>query len=497
MIFKKFLHFTILLISGFIFLTSCPGGSSNSSIPPIEFPEFTNVINQTGIGNVGFLGQTAAWGDYNNDGCLDLFVANTDFSPPNVFLFRNNCNGTFSDSTVGSGIADIPLRSASWADFDNDGFLDLIVGTIEVSKPPILYRNLDGTVFSDVSDERGITLEGSTTKQVVWADYDLDGFVDFFQSGLGASFLYHNQGDGTFMELTEESGIDLTSSNSALWFDFNNDGFLDLFLARSTSNQFYLNNGDSTFTDITDVAGLTGVSNSSSVACCSADFNNDGLVDLYLANGGERNALYRNNGDGTFSDITSTSGTGDVGDARTCAWVDIDGDGFIDLLTTNHTADTKVFRNLGNERFIDVASQLDVELPIDVFAAPWGDFNSDGFMDGFLTGHIGNALLQNGGTSSNFLVLELVGDGVSTNRSAIGARVEILSSLGMQVREVSGGKGRCEQDMLPVHFGAGMDKTADIIIRWNAEDECSFQDVNIDGGRIFVVFQENCRIEPA
>ncbi|MGH7902089.1 MAG: ASPIC/UnbV domain-containing protein, partial [Thermodesulfobacteriota bacterium] len=159
-------------------------------------------------------------------------------------------------------------------------------------------------------------------------------------------------------------------------------------------------------------------------------------------------------------------------------------------------ADTKVFRNLGNEMFIDVASQLGVELPIDVFAAPWGDFNRDGFMDGFLTGHIGNALLQNGGTSSNFLVLELVGDGDSTNRSAIGARVEVFTPSGMQVREVSGGKGCCEQDMLPVHFGAGMDKTADIIIRWNAEDECSFQDVNIEGGRIFVVFEDNCIREP-
>ncbi|MGH7902267.1 MAG: FG-GAP repeat domain-containing protein, partial [Thermodesulfobacteriota bacterium] len=312
-------------------------------MPSIEFPDFTNAINETGIGDIGFLGQTAAWGDYNNDGCLDLFVANTDFGLSNVFLFKNNCNGTFSDLTVGSGILDMPLRSASWADFDNDMFLDLIVGTLELSRPPILYKNHNRIVFSDVSDGSVITCEGRTKNHVVWDVYELDGFVDFFQSGLGVSFLYHNQGDGTFMEVTGVSGIASTSSNSAIWFDFNNDGFPDLFLAKSTSNQFYLNNRDNTFTDITDVAGLKGVSNSISGACCSADFNNDGLVDLYVSNVGERNALYRNNGDGTFSDVTFTSGTGDVGDSRTCAWVDIDAEGFIDILTTNHTADTKVF----------------------------------------------------------------------------------------------------------------------------------------------------------
>jgi hypothetical protein len=481
-------------------LLSCSNGSSSGGSGDTgdgsALPAFKDVINEVGIGEIGFLGQTAVWGDFNNDGCLDLFVANTDFDPPNVFLFRNNCDGTFHNVTAGSGIRETPLRSASLADFDNDGLLDLIVGTIMVSAPPILYKNLDGNTFLDVSEEAGIAKEGSTINHVVWADYDQDGFVDFFEAGEGVSFLYHNERNGTFSEVTEKSGIDpLLSANSAVWFDSNNDGFQDLFVAKDGLNKFYINNKDGSFTDMTDSAGVGGELTWRSVAACKGDFNRDGLFDLYVGNiGSSRNALYRNDGDGKFTDVTFESGTDIAGDARTCNWVDFDGDKWVDLFVTNHSTPSRLFKNMGNGEFIDVATQVGLDLPIDVFGSSWGDFNNDGFIDVFLNGHIGMALMKNSGTDSNFLILRLIGDGVFTNTSAIGTRVEIDTSSGIQIREVSGGEGCCSQDMLPVHFGLGNDKKVDIIVKWTSGEDCVFEGISVTGGQLFSVLENGCEL---
>lgn len=479
-------------------LLSCSDNSSkqgsNDTNNDNDLQTFKNVISEVGIGDVGVLGQTAVWGDFNNDGCLDLFVANSDFDIPNVFLFRSNCDGTFSDVTAGSGLLDTPLRSASSADFDNDGFLDLIVGTIMVSAPPILYKNLGGNTFVDATQAAGITKEGSTIGHVIWADYDRDGFVDFFQAGDGDSFLYHNEHNGTFSEVTEKSGIDpLLSANSAVWFDSNNDGFQDLFIASDGSNKFYTNNRDGTFTDMTDSAGVGGELTWHSVAACKGDYNRDGLFDLYVGNiGSSRNALYRNNGDGTFTDVTFESGMDFAGDTRTCNWVDFDGDGWVDLFVTSHLVPSRLFKNMGNGEFMDIATQVGLDLPIDVFGSSWGDYNNDGFMDVFLNGHIGMALMENSGTDSNFLILSLIGDGVSTNTSAIGTRVEVDTSSGIQIREVSGGDGCCSQDMLPVHFGLGDDGLADIVVQWPGGGSCFFENLDVNGGRFLIIFQDGC-----
>jgi hypothetical protein len=489
----------VFCLSHVIFLASC----SRSSEGSIGLPVFTNVSDKSGVGNVGGLGQTVAWGDFNGDGCQDLIVSNTDMrrnSSRNVFLFKNRCNGTFTDVTAHSGIVNQPIRSAAWGDFDNDGLLDLIVGTIMAGAPPILYKNLGRGVFRDVSKEVGITKTGGVIGHVIWVDYDGDGRLDIFQvNSNGQSFLYHNEGNGKFKEVSDRSGLRLNNlrTNSALWFDFNNDGFPDLFLANRGGNRLYKNNGDGTFTDVTDRAGIGGNPNWNSVAACAGDFNNDGFLDIYVVNiSSSRNALYRNNGDGTFTDITEETKTQDVGDGRTCAWVDFDGDGWIDLFTTNHIHPNRLFRNLGNGKFIDVAPQLSIDSPIiDVFAAAWGDFNSDGYMDVFLNGHIGNGLMKGGRTPNGFLEIKLVGNGLDTNTSAIGARVSVSASGRTQIREVSGGRGCCEQDMLPLHFGVGREKKVDILVKWMRGKECSFRDVDVKGGRMFSIYEKGCIIQ--
>ncbi|MER3445501.1 MAG: hypothetical protein C4291_01090 [Candidatus Dadabacteria bacterium] len=498
MIRSKYFILAVFCLPSIIFLTSCSRGSEGS----IGLPVFANVSDKAGIRNVGGLGQTAAWGDFNGDGCQDLIVSNTDTrrSSRNVFLFKNMCNGTFTDVTARSGIVNQPIRSAAWADFDNDGLLDLIVGTIMSGAPPILYKNLGGGVFRDVSKEVGITKTGGVIGQVIWVDYDRDGRLDIFQvNSNGQSFLYHNEGNGGFKEVSEKSGLRLNNlrTNSALWFDCNNDGFPDLFLANKGSNRLYRNNGDGTFTDVTDKAELGGDPKWNSVAACAGDFNNDGFLDLYVVNiSSSRNALYRNNGDGTFTDVTEETKTQDVGDGRTCAWVDFDGDGWIDLFTTNHVHPNRLFRNLGNGRFFDVAPQVRISSPIiDVFAAAWGDFNNDGFMDVFLNGHIGAGLMKGGRTSNGFLIIKLIGNGLDTNKSAIGARVKVSASGKAHIREVSGGRGCCEQDMLPVHFGVGREKNVDILVKWNGGKECYFRDVNVGGGRMFSISEKGCIIQ--
>ena len=503
--FKIYLLFVLFSFCVVFFLTSCLDGSGSSE-GSVNLPTFADVSDEVGIGDVVGLGQTAAWGDFNGDGCQDLIVANADVGSSfrNVFLFKNNCNGKFSDVTAGSGILDLPLRSAAWADFNNDGFLDLVVGTIMAGAPPILYKNQGGGIFDDVSLEAGITKEGGIVGHTIWVDYDRDGWVDLFQANetfVVESFLYHNEGDGTFKEVSEGSGLgEFNITNSAIWFDFNNDGFPDLFLANKGLNKLYLNNGNGTFTDITDDAQVGGDPEWNSVAACVGDFNGDALFDLYVVNisSAVRNALYMNNGGETFTDVTEETETGDIGDGRTCAWVDFDGDGRIDLFTTNHTNPSRLFRNLGNGRFVDVADQVGLDLPTDVFAATWGDYNNDGFMDVFLNGHIGmqKPLMENSGTQNNFLIIKLIGTGQTTKTSAIGTRVEVSTSSGIQIREVSGGRGCCEQDMLPIHFGVGGVRIVDILVKWTSGEECHFEDEDVEGGSIFQISEEGCSLVP-
>lgn len=482
----------VLLLTAVLFY-SCDESSDSGDNGDLPF--FNNVTNSSGIDVPGGLGQASAWADFNVDGRQDLIFTYLDFSPPNVFVYANT-GGAFSDITFESGIADDRIRSVAWADYDNDGLPDLIAGTINVGSPPVLYKNVGLEMFEDVSDDAGITQGGGVINHTIWVDYNLDGHVDLFQANDGFSFLYRNEGDGTFTEVSIESGLGVSmNTRAAVWFDFNNDGHPDLFLANIGSNTLYVNNGNGTFSNVTDSAGLGGNPGWNSVSACTGDYNRDGFIDLYIGNiSATRNALYRNNGDGTFTDVTENTGTEDVGDARTCAFVDFDADGHIDIFTTNHLNPNRLYRNLGNGDFTDVAPDVNLVSPIDVFSAPWGDYNNNATMDVFMIGHLGAGLFQNGGNENTNITIELVGNGITTNASAIGSRVYVGDSLGIQNRAVSGGRGNVEQDMLPVHFGIGTDTIADIMVEWTDGTICDFSDTEIDGNTRFVVIQEECEL---
>ena len=488
-----------------------------------ELPVFTESEDATGIFSTGVLGQTAVWGDYDGDGWQDLLISNTDrerttrrprrsrkdrmkpepiksinsTKKKKIYLFRNDSGLKFSDVAYISGLPNEMIKTAAWADFDNDGFTDLALTSIRSSSPPVLYKNQNGSSFIDISQEAGITKQGVTSRKVVWTDYDRDGRLDLFVPGNESSYLYRNQGDGTFGEESLRAGITVQGNGlAAVFFDADNDSWPDLFLAMGGYNKFYINNGDGTFTDSSQHSGLEGAPFWQTSSVCAGDYNADGYLDLYITNIGKarRNALYKNNKDGTFSDVTWQTGTRDLGDGRTCAWIDFDADGRLDLFTTNHTWSNKMFRNLGKGVFKDTAEEVNLTKPIDVFAATWGDYDRDGFLDVYINGHIGNSLKRNEGNSNNSLTLKLVGDGLLSNLSAIGARVELSTPLGTQIQEVSGGRGGTEQDMLPLYFGLGEHTKADINVIWPSGKECSFNDVSVTSGREFQINETKCDI---
>jgi len=460
-----------------------------------QFVGFTNITNKSGIFTNRPMGHGAHNADFDNDGCLDIFVTNTNFlKPPRTYLFANDCNMNFTNLQEASGITDFFLiRTSSSADLNNDGLIDLIIGDIDFLSRPYLYLNLGQFTFLEISEIDNIEAEGST-RNLIWVDYDRDGLIDIFQAN-SIPYLYKNNGNLSFDLVSIEAGLaSYVRIRSSLFFDINNDQYADLFLAIDGFNKLHINNGDGTFTDISAQSGLKGDKDWETVAACSGDYNNDGYFDIYIVNiGSERNALFKNNGDNTFTDVTEDAGTQDVGDGRTCSFVDYNSDGLIDIFSTNHVNPNRLYKNLGNAKFKNKALELGIEFPFDIFSATWGDYNGDGIMDVFLNGHIGLALYE-GFNLNNSVVIELVGDGINTNTSAIGSRVEVKTESKHQIREVLGGKGCCEQDMLPLHFGLGKETRFDMIIHWTNGEKCEFKDLDIHNALFYKVKQENCDV---
>jgi len=290
-----------------------------------------------GGGSIG-----SSWGDYDNDGHLDLFVTNR--SGQVKFLYRNKGDGTFVRITNGD-IVDRGGRSrgSSWGDYNNDGNLDLFVANIE-SQNNFLYRNNGDGTFSKITAGK-IVKDGGNSRGSNWGDYDNDGDLDLFvtnQSGQ-SNFLYRNNGNGTFTRITDGQIVnDGGDSIGSSWGDYDNDGDLDLFVTnRNGENNFlYRNNGNSTFSKITD--GVIVNDGGHSLGSGWADFDNDGNLDLFIAEFNDvdqnllgNNFLYRNKGDGTFAKITTGSIVNDAGRSFGSSWGDYNGDGYVDLFVTN------------------------------------------------------------------------------------------------------------------------------------------------------------------
>src|SRR5579859_412865 len=298
-------------------------------------------------------------GDYNNDGCMDLLVLRGGWElPMRRSLLRNNCDGTFTDVTKQSGLSATVTASqtAVWADVDNDGLLDLFVAN--ENAPSQLFHNKGDGTFEDISHAAGID-KIAFSKGVTAADYDKDGFVDFYVSNAsGPNFLYHNNHNLTFTEVSRQAGVQAPYFSFATWFfDYDNDGWPDLFVNTYFSSveqairsylglpvsvetlKLYRNMHNGVFEDVTAKVGLDKVM--MPMGSNFGDVDNDGFLDIYLGMGNPSfaamlpHALFRNEGGKSFVDITASSGTGELHKGHGIAFADLERRGFEDIVSAN------------------------------------------------------------------------------------------------------------------------------------------------------------------
>jgi len=409
-------------------------------------------------------GMGVSVGDYDNDGDSDIYI--TALGPNH--LFRNN-GGKFEDVTARAGVGDPGFStSAVWFDYDRDGKLDLFVGNyVEWSADKDLFCTLNGKTKSYCTPE---SYKGQSPT------------------------LYHNNGDGTFENVTRKAGVyDPAAKTLGLaLIDYDNDGLIDVFAANDTQpNRLYRNKGDGTFTDVGVPAGIAfneaGVARAG-MGTDAADYDGSGRQSLIIGNfSNEMMALYSNEGNGLFIDEAPTSTIGKASLLRltfSCFFFDFDLDGLPDIFAGNgHVADDintvqptityaqppHLFRNLGNKKFDEVSTRVGAAFAKAAVArgAAYGDFDNDGDLDVVVTANNGPArLFRNDGTANHKLRLTLTGS--ASNRDAIGAKVRVTRVSGVPVLEmVKTGSSYLSQSERPLTIGlAAATKVGGIEITW-------------------------------
>ena len=424
---------------------------------------FTDVTERTGIEPPGAFAVAGAFGDYNNDGCPDLYLAQGGWlrgesGVPSDMLYQNNCDGTFSTITKEAGIKNLYYGiGVAWADYNNDGFLDIYVanrGSIDkegvyVYEPNILWRNNGDGTFTDVALELGVT-------------------------GVASSCLDSSR---YLPEIPSDAQKLKKMAFQTVWFDYNNDNLPDLFVAtEELPSPLYRNRGDGTFAEVTAEAGLCRSASNMGVAV--GDYNNDGFIDLYVTNEGA-NYLWRNNGDGTFRQDANILG---VEDAKSLGWgtefLDYNNDGYLDIYVANGRIPErniilrfdKLYKNKEGEEFLEVASLEGIKGNTITRAFAFGDYNNDGFVDLFVgsspfANRINHRLYQNQTNKNNWFTVQLIG--TKSNRDAIGARIVATIGSVRQTREVRSGASYASQNSLWQTFGLGSASIVDTLkVHW-------------------------------
>ncbi|MFQ5738335.1 MAG: CRTAC1 family protein [Acidobacteriota bacterium] len=468
----------------------------------------------------GFSG--LAWFDYNEDGFLDLFLSNG--AGHRNGLMRNNGDGTFTNVSFQAGLVDLFGGSGvAAADIDNDGHVDLFVnrdGNIMVAIPPrsrLYHNNGDGT-FSNITAASGIVIPSQFGQAMVVAfgDVDNDGFVDLFIGAPGnlpvqnqpGNLLFHNNGDLTFTDISAGSGLDQPMATCAAAFtDYNDDGLQDLMLANCndttpapTPFSLMINEGDLTFTDIASQVGLDTTTETDPsptgrgfwMCVGLSDYDNDQDFDLFATNTGNRYGtgqevgFFEHNADGTFTSVETEVGIGDEAQefGWGCSFADFDNDGFDDLMFGGNLPQRGLIGpGVGNPGYLYMNNQDKTFtrqlLPVDLSdhyttGIATADFDNNGTVDIAVSNGAWEGepqakavLLSNGGNGNRWLTVKLIGDGIASNRDAIGARVTVIVQGRMMIKEVRAGSSFISQDSPWLHFGLGSRRMADwVIVRW-------------------------------
>lgn len=439
---------------------------ANLIIPKSRFasewncPRFNEIGTDVGIGNTGLAGGVCN-DDFDNDGYTDI-ISSSGIRKGQVKYFHNNGDGTFSDWTEKSKlIGEWGGLDITQVDFNNDGWMDFIIprGGWQHEDgffPPSLMKNNGDGTFSDVTIKAGLMNYGPG-QVTEWADIDKDGDLDLFlghEQG-DYSYLYRNNGDETFTDITKSAGLWFSGYvKGASWGDYNNDGYPDLYVSNYQKRGILLkNNGNSTFTNVTKEAGVA--ANPSNFACWWFDYNNDGWDDLYVSAYNLGSALnscreymglpmdttimpcvYRNNGNGTFTNVRNEVHFNYETFTMGCNYGDIDNDGWLDFYLGIGAPDYKalfpnrLFRNNGGKSFQDCSISSGLSQLQKGHAIGFADYDFDGDQDiysdigGFYSGDTyENELYENPGFGNNWINIKF--DGVKSNRSAVGTKVKL------------------------------------------------------------------------
>ena len=479
-----------------------------------------------------------AFYDYDNDGWLDIFLVNgwrlegfPAGEEPTSHLFRNNRDGTFTDVTAKAGLVHHGWgQGVCIGDYDNDGHDDLFVSYF--GKNVLYHNNGDGT-FTDVTDKAGVGGNGKRWNTgCAFVDYDRDGKLDLFVAnyidldlktapvpesgpclykgvmvacgppGLlgGKNILYHNNGDGTFADVSEKSGIlkaNGTYGLGVLTADLDNDGWPDIYVANdSTASALYQNKKDGTFTDIALEAGCALSADGkpqAGMGISAGDYDLDGNLDLVKTNfAGDTPSLYHNLEGANFEDATYQGGLGKHTQylGWGCGFFDFDNDGWPDILICNGHVYPEVeqlkteagypqrkllYKNLRNGRFDDVSNDAGpgISTPVAARGCAFGDFDNDGDIDMVVNtvNDFPQLLRCDSRTGNNWIKIKTIG--TKSNRSGIGARIKCVThlpgerKLHPQIDEVRSGGGYFSQNDLRVHFGIGRAEQVELLeIRW-------------------------------
>lgn len=435
---------------------------ASAQIPPLFTPVQPDLL---GMPN----SYSNAWGDYDGDGDVDLAVS---LRSGEVRLYRND-RGTLV--SVGERVG-MPqegsheLRGLSWGDFDGDGDLDLLGGATSAAMPTKVLRNDGGTRFTDVAAGIGLAIPNRSARQTNWVDYDNDGDLDVYAANrAGPNALFRNDG-GVFARVFADTGpSDPRPTVGACWFDMDEDGDLDLYLANQSGATDAMWRNDRTgFTDVAPALGMAGPPRTPAeggVGCAIGDYDNDGDLDVFVANYGP-NLLYRHNDDGTFTDVGKTLGVGVENHAVSADWGDYDNDGDLDLWVISYEGAVgaqapmnALFRNDGATGFVNVLAK-DSPLNVADHGVQFVDYDRDGGLDLSVTDGYGPAgghfvfrnALPDEAKRRSLSVLVLDANGRHTR---FGAEVRLFDAAGriLATRLVAAGGGYNAQSAGPVHFG--------------------------------------------
>jgi hypothetical protein len=398
--------------------------------------------------------------DFDGDGLLDIAVSSNDATQP-MSIYRNKGDATFEDRSKEAGVTDqLGGLVCYQTDFDNDGRMDIFVARgawLPHEIRPTLLRNNGAGGFTDVTREAGL-LDPVNSNAAAWADYDNDGWIDLFVAcERQSSRLYHNNGNGTFEEVAAKAGVAGSSARfckGCTWLDYDNDRFPDLFINEAEPAELYHNNRDGTFTSVTSEMGIDGPY--VGFACWAWDYDNDGWVDIFATcydrsiadvikgllgekHSGYSGRLYHNLKGQSFENLTEESGLATAFSPMGSNFGDFDNDGFLDMYlgTGNPSLSTlipnRMLKNIEGRRFADITGTSGTGHLQKGHGVACGDWDRDGDVDIFIeTGgavngdKYHNILFQNPGQGNHWLTVKL--NGKKTNRAAIGARIKAVTA---------------------------------------------------------------------